>query len=62
MWNDDWDAVRASRLAREYQEEQRRLHEEKLAKRKAEREAARHAAKVRPEIEYPWLKEDGELS
>lgn len=59
MWGDkDWDASEATKKANAFKEEQRRLHEGKLARNKAKREADRRAAKIKPPAEYPWLKKD----
>jgi hypothetical protein len=57
MWNNEWRASEASKKAKEFQDEQKRLHAEKLAQRKAERDARRKAAKVTPPVEYPWMKD-----
>lgn len=56
MWNNEWDAKKATASFREFEAEQKRQHNEKLAKRKADREAARRAAKIKPPVEYPWMK------
>lgn len=56
MWTKDWDIELASRTRREFEAEQKRKHEEKLAKNKADREAKRRASKNMPPEEYPWMK------
>jgi len=58
--SEPWDVEKAVRTFEEFKAEQRRLHLEKLARRKAEREAARKAAKAKPATEYPWMKGDRE--
>ena len=56
MWTKDWDIELANRTRREFEAEQKRKHQEKLAKNKADREAKRRALKVTPPEEYPWMK------
>ncbi|KFL31498.1 hypothetical protein JP75_08150 [Devosia riboflavina] len=58
MWGDNkWDPTKATALAKEFEAEQQRKHQEKLAKNKADREAKRRAAKIKPPEEYPWMKD-----
>ena len=56
MWTKDWDIDLANRTRREFEAEQKRKHEEKLAKNKADREVKKRAAKIKPPEEYPWMK------
>lgn len=57
MWTKDWDSKKATESFRAFEAEQKRKHEEKLAKNKADREAKRRAAKIKPPEEYPWMKD-----
>ena len=56
----DWDPERAERIYQEVKAERRRKHQEKLAERKRDRQAARRLAKghTADPTDYPWLKPD----